>query len=117
MKCPHCGEELPDGTTVCSHCGSGIGLPGSPQRIQTTPEEQSLNTQAVISLVLGFLSVGCFPLGAVAVFLGLKVNQRMAALSRRPNPLALFGVLLGAAGGLLNLALGALALFGILKLF
>lgn len=45
MKCPHWGVDLPDGATVCTHCGSGIGIPGSPQRINTTPEEQSLNTQ------------------------------------------------------------------------
>lgn len=117
MKCPHCGVDLPDGTTVCTHCGSGIGIPGSPQRINTTPEEQSLNTQAVMSLVLGFLSFGCFLLGAIAVFLGFKVNQRLAALSRASNPLAWIGLVLGMIGGILNIGLGALVMLGILKLF
>lgn len=68
----------------------------------------------MISLVLGFLSFGCFLLGAIAVFLGLKVNQRLAALSRASNPLAWIGLLLGAVGGVLNLGLGALTLLGIL---
>lgn len=37
MFCPHCGKEIPDGSTFCPSCGASIAAPNTPVGVNNVP--------------------------------------------------------------------------------
>ena len=42
MYCPSCGEEIPDGSSFCSHCGANVDEFGKPVGEEEAVEESDL---------------------------------------------------------------------------
>lgn len=121
MICQNCGNELPEGSTLCMNCGFETAAPNPvPVNTQSSPGK----TLGIVSLVLGIISVvgiccSCvglpFPIaGAVTGFLAFK----QAKDAGEKNTLALVGMILSIVGfvGMLiyiiiSIALGTFSAF------
>lgn len=46
MYCQHCGNELPDNSKFCNHCGQSVGLPVQTQSQATSTNGKETKTQS-----------------------------------------------------------------------
>lgn len=53
MKCPHCGERMPDGSDFCIACGNEIGDPTATQRLNSTEVDALLGDTEMNTLLDG----------------------------------------------------------------
>lgn len=67
MNCPKCGAENPGDALVCQSCGERLSPPPIHSR-DVVPRTSGL---AIAALILGALSVVFFPVGLIAIILGI----------------------------------------------
>lgn len=67
MKCPKCGAENPDDAQLCESCSSVLS------KVSVTNQHQTpiTSTLAILSFVLGIMSIFAFPIGLIAIILGI----------------------------------------------
>lgn len=54
MKCPHCGQEMPDGHLLCDHCGEEIQIvPDFEPEIETEIENSITETLSALASIQG----------------------------------------------------------------
>ncbi len=54
MKCPHCGQEMPDGHLLCDHCGEEIQIvPDFEPEIETEIENSITETLSALATIQG----------------------------------------------------------------
>lgn len=54
MKCPHCGQEMPDGHLLCDHCGEEIRIvPDFEPEIETEIENSITETLSALASIQG----------------------------------------------------------------
>lgn len=54
MKCPHCGQEMPDGHLLCDHCGEEIQIvPDFEPEIETEMENSITETLSALASIQG----------------------------------------------------------------
>ena len=54
MKCPHCGQEMPDGHLLCDHCGEEIQIvPDFEPEIETEIENSITETLSALASMQG----------------------------------------------------------------
>lgn len=100
MYCPKCGTELPDGTNQCSACGQTLGQ-----------AETRMNAYAIVSLVLGIVSVGLSFVAPVGLVFGIVALVQINRSEGRQGGkgLAIAGIIVSSIMTLFSLL--ALALF------
>jgi hypothetical protein len=101
--CPHCAYENPEGRKFCLGCAKPL-TPQPAAPISAPPQisgvshasEPKLNTMAVVSLILGFLSL-IPPLGIAAVVFGHVSRSQIAKSAGREKgtSIAFAGLVLG----------------------
>jgi hypothetical protein len=113
MFCNHCGQEIPDESSLCNHCGQPLGPvypvsapPGMGPGMAAAPSVYGVpartDTKATISMVLGILSLFCFTVftGIPAIVLGhmsrAEIKKSMGQL--KGEGLALAGLITGYIG-------------------
>lgn len=107
--CPHCAEEIPDDTVVCSYCGRDVtGAAGSPIAVAppvappVPPPPAVVRTTsgfAIAALVLGILTLGGIGSILAIVFgaIALKEIGRPGS-AKTGKGMAIAGVVLGVVG-------------------
>jgi competence protein ComGC len=101
MPCPNCGHQLAATAAFCPNCGQAV--PSVPSNAATATENAEIDLKAVMSMVLGVLSI------VLSVFVGIPaviLGHLSKASIRRSN-----GRLKGDGMALAGLILGYISLF------
>ncbi len=110
-RCPQCGAALATtgiaGTAplICSVC-----------RTSFNRQQRRLSQTAIIGLLMGLSSVCCMFTGIPAMLLSVIALREIKSGERRGKPLAVAGIVTGATGTLLALAILPMLAFIVLKI-
>ncbi len=86
MICPKCGNNVDDAAVICVNCG---------ENLKQAPAKAPGKGMAVASLVLGIVSMLCFP--PVTGTLGI-VFGAVARTKGNKSPMTIAGIICGAVG-------------------
>lgn len=86
MVCPKCGNTVDDAAVICVNCG---------ENLKPAAQQPPAKKMAVASLVLGIVSLLCFPpiTGLLGIIFGAKARS-----SGNKSPMAIAGIICGAIG-------------------
>jgi len=91
MTCTHCNKNLPDGLTMCFHCGEPLETPARPEQLEIHRKQSSATEPGIKPA--GFVCPHCsvnLPDGLTACFhCGKPLGESLTAQSELALPLSM----------------------------
>jgi hypothetical protein len=123
MYCAHCGQEIPDSTKFCQHCGSPLAVgsvaPAVPPPINSAANRMQIHVKVLAWIHLIFGALGCAAgliVFAIFSFLGKQVPRYSIHGDTFLPPIGLLGLGTLLAGFCLLFSVpGVLAGYGLLN--
>ncbi len=106
MKCPHCGQEMPDGHLLCDHCGEEIQIvPDFEPEIESEIENSITETLSALASMQGEETAEDSPQDEVALAEGVSGKKAVLTAVKNWKPQIILGLVILFAAALISYAL------------